>query len=321
VPAKHDLLVILAKPRGFCAGVERALETVAALLDRYGPPLYVHHQIVHNPHVVSELTRQGVIFVEGVQEVPVGVRLVISAHGASPVVFDETRKRMLHVIDATCPLVTKVHNEVASHSRHGHHVLLIGHGNHVETLGTAGHAHGDLTLIETQLDAERFAPEAGKTYATAMQTTLSLDDTDEIMRILRQRIPGLIEPARADICYATTNRQTAVKAIAARCDGMIVIGGANSSNSMRLVETARAAGCMRSWFVSRGVELDPRALAGLRTIGVSSGASTPESLVQELLDALERYYSVTYEEVSVAREDEHFRLPPIPGAPPTAVEL
>jgi 4-hydroxy-3-methylbut-2-enyl diphosphate reductase len=321
VPAKPDLLVILAEPRGFCAGVERALQTVAALLDRYGPPLYVHHQIVHNPHVISDLTRQGVIFVETVEDVPVSARLVISAHGASRAVFDETRMRKLHVVDATCPLVTKVHNEVASHSRHGHHVLLIGHANHAETVGTAGHATGDLTLIETLLDAERFAPEAGKIYAIAMQTTLSVEDTDEIMRILRHRMPGLIEPGHADICYATTNRQMAIKAIAGRCEGIVVIGGANSSNSMRLVETARAAGCTKCWFVSRGAELDPMALHGLRALGVSSGASTPESLVRELLDALEGHYSVTYEEVSVAREDEHFKLPPMPGASQTAVKL
>lgn len=306
-PALH---VLLAQPRGFCAGVVRAIDTVEALLSRHGPPFYVHHQIVHNPHVIADFEARGVVFVEAVDAVPPGAMLVISAHGAARSVFAAARARAVTVIDATCPLVTKVHSEVAHHSvRRNRHILLIGHRGHAETIGTAGHASGPVTLIETVADAESLPVDEAMSYAAATQTTLSLDESARIMAVLRRRIPGLVEPRTADICYATTNRQLAVKALAAQCDAIVVVGGANSANSRELVATARAAGCTRTWFVSRGRDADPTDFHGLAKLGITSGASTPEPLVEELLELLRDHYDLTVEDVRVAHETEHYRLP------------
>lgn len=317
--AKPDLLVLLAAPRGFCAGVVRALETVELALEIFGPPIYVHHEIVHNPHVVAGLRQRGVVFVETLDVVPVGSRIVISAHGAAPSVFEQAGLQGLQVVDATCPLVTKVHREVANHVRHGRHVILIGHRRHAEIIGTAGHAGSPMTIIETVAEAAVMPVLPGRRYAYATQTTLALRDTAAIVEVLRNRIPDLAEPPRSDICYATSNRQTAVAAIAKRCDGIIVIGGANSSNSRQLVEVARQSGCSRLWFVSRGSEAPVADFDGLRSLGIASGASTPESLVDELLAALGMRFAVTVEIVETAIETQHYRPPPLkPLEPRTA---
>lgn len=317
--SKPALHVLLANPRGFCAGVVRAIDTVEALLARHGPPLYVHHDIVHNSHVVAGLEARGVVFVDSVDDVPSAARLVISAHGAPPAVFGNARRRGLVVVDGTCPLVTKVHREVAIHSsRQNRHILLIGHRDHVEMIGTAGHVDGPVTLIQSIADAEALVVDPGISYAAATQTTLSVDDTKGILTVLRRRIPALIEPRKSDICYATTNRQQAVKAIAARCDGLVIVGGANSSNSRQLVAAAVAAGCPRTWFVSRGNEADLTAFDQLAILGISSGASTPEPLVAELIAALHRRFDLSIEEVRVASETVQYRLPALGPAPSPA---
>lgn len=306
---KPSLQVLLASPRGFCAGVVRALDTVERALEAYGPPLYVHHEIVHNPHVVADLAERGVIFVETLDAVPPGGRLIISAHGASPKVFSAARARGLRLVDGTCPLVTKVHNEVANHAHKNHQVILIGHRGHAEIVGTRGHASDCAEVIESVAEAEALPIDTGQVYAYATQTTLAIEETSDIVSALRRRIPGLIEPLHSDICYATTNRQTAIKAMAPRCDGIIVVGGANSSNSQRMVEVARLAGCKKTWLVSRGSEFDVDASFGLRVLGISSGASTPEPLVNELILALRAKYEITLETVETAIEREHYNLP------------
>jgi len=310
--ARRRLTVMLASPRGFCAGVVRAIDTVEAMLAQYGPPIYVHHEIVHNPHVVEDLEQRGVIFISQVEEVPRGAHLVISAHGAAAWVFDGARGRNLHVVDGTCPLVTKVHNEVVRQSdRHGRHILLIGHRGHAETIGTLGQISGASTIIETRDDALAFQPEPNISYACAMQTTLSVRDTAAILDVLRAKIPHLAEPAHSDICYATTNRQQAVAAIAPRCDAFVIVGGANSSNSRRLVDIAQQSGCERTMFVSRGGHIDPMDFEGIRTLGISSGASTPEPLVEELCESLSHHFELIIEEITVATETQHYKLPPI----------
>jgi 4-hydroxy-3-methylbut-2-enyl diphosphate reductase len=315
---KQKLRVILASPRGFCAGVVRALDTVDAMLERYGPPLYVHHDIVHNQHVLEALEKRGVIFVEAVEDVPHGAHLVISAHGASARVFAEGRQRRLHVVDGTCPLVTKVHHEVVHQSRrHGRHVLLIGHRGHAETIGTMGQIAGPITIIESIADALRFESERDVAYACAMQTTLSVRDTEAILEVLRARIPDLAEPAHSDICYATTNRQEAVAAIAPRCDAFVIVGGSNSSNSQRLVDIAEQSGCERTFFVSRGALIDPSLFVDVDVLGISSGASTPEPLVEELCDRLSHQFDLTIEEVSITTENQHYKLPSITQPRPT----
>ena len=307
--SKPRLRVLLASPRGFCAGVARAVETVDAALRLFGPPIYVHHEIVHNPHVVAGFRGRGVIFVASSDEVPPGGRMIVSAHGAPPEVFSKARSREVRVVDATCPLVTKVHREVAHHVCRGRRVIIIGHKDHPEIIGTAAYAEGAMVVVESVTDAKSLSVDPMLQYAYATQTTLAADETAEIVATLRRRIPGLIGPPRGDICYATTNRQAAMRAIAARCDGVVVVGGANSSNSQRLVEVARAAGCPRLWFVSRGVELDIGQLNGFEILGISSGASTSATLVDELLERLESHFSLTVEIVTTAIEDEHYNLP------------
>ena len=308
-PQADALRILLAAPRGFCAGVDRAIRIVELALERYGPPVYVRHEIVHNRHVVQTLETRGAVFVDELEEVPPGAHVIFSAHGVAKAVPAEAEARRLHYIDATCPLVSKVHREAERQDAAGSHILLIGHAGHPEVVGTMGQlADGAMTLVETVADAEAVAPPTDR-LAYLTQTTLSVDETAEILAVLQRRFPGIRSPAREDICYATTNRQQAVKAIAGASDAFLVIGAPNSSNSLRLVEVAKRAGCPRAALVQRAGDIDWAALAGARRVGISAGASAPEVLVEEVIAAFRARGPVEIEEVSVAREDVAFKLP------------
>jgi 4-hydroxy-3-methylbut-2-enyl diphosphate reductase len=310
-PEKPRLHVLLAGPRGFCAGVDRAIKIVEEALKRHGAPVYVRHEIVHNRFVVEGLERQGAVFVEELSEVPDdGQPVVFSAHGVPKSVPAEATARAMYFLDATCPLVSKVHREAERHHARGRHLLLIGHAGHPEVVGTMGQLpEGAMTLVEDAAAARAIAPPPGATLAYTTQTTLSVDDTAEIVAILRARFPAIEGPAKEDICYATTNRQAAVKAVAARSGLVIVVGAPNSSNSVRLREVAERSGAPRAVMVSRGAELDPAIADGCITIGITAGASAPEVLVQEVLERLRERFAVSVEEVTVAVEDIIFRVP------------
>jgi 4-hydroxy-3-methylbut-2-enyl diphosphate reductase len=310
-PEKPRLHVLLAGPRGFCAGVDRAIRIVEEALKRHGAPVYVRHEIVHNRFVVEGLERQGAVFVEELSEVPDdGQPVIFSAHGVPKAVPAEAATRNMYFLDATCPLVSKVHREAERHHARGRHLLLIGHAGHPEVVGTMGQLpEGAMTLVEDAEAARRVAPPEGAALAYTTQTTLSVDDTAEIVAILRARFPAIEGPAKEDICYATTNRQAAVKAVAARSDLVIVVGAPNSSNSVRLREVAERAGAPRAVMVQRGAELDPAVADGCATIGITAGASAPEVLVQEVLERLRERFEVSVEEVTVAVEDIVFRAP------------
>jgi len=306
---KPPLTLVIANPRGFCAGVDRAIKIVELALERYGAPVYVRHEIVHNRYVVESLEKRGAVFVEELDEVPHGVPVVFSAHGVPKSVPEEAEERQLMYVDATWPLVSKVHREVERHDRTGHHILLIGHEGHPEVVGTMGQvAPGSMTLIETVDDAERFQPSDPDNLAYVTQTTLSVDDTSDIIEVLTRRFPKIQGPKKEDICYATTNRQAAVKAIADRCDRIIVIGAANSSNSRRLVEVSEKAGAPARLF-ARADTLDWDWLSGAASIGITAGASAPEVLVEEVIAALRERYDVSLEEITTAREDVIFKIP------------
>jgi 4-hydroxy-3-methylbut-2-enyl diphosphate reductase len=311
--AKPRLHVLLAGPRGFCAGVDRAIRIVEQALQRHGAPVYVRHEIVHNRFVVEALERQGAVFVEDLSEIPDdGQPVVFSAHGVPKSVPVEAARRRMYALDATCPLVTKVHRAAERHVARGRHLLLIGHAGHPEVVGTMGQVPpGAATLVEDAEAARHVAPPAGVALAYTTQTTLSVDDTAQIVAILRARFPGIEGPAREDICYATTNRQAAVKAVAARADLVVVVGAPNSSNSVRLREVAERAGAPRAVMVGRGAELDPAIADGCATVGITAGASAPEVLVQEVVARLRTRFEVTLEEVTVAVEDVVFRAPPM----------
>ncbi|MFC4167409.1 4-hydroxy-3-methylbut-2-enyl diphosphate reductase [Teichococcus aestuarii] len=305
-PALH---VLLAGPRGFCAGVDRAIKIVEESLRRFGAPVYVRHEIVHNKFVVQSLEAQGAIFVEELDEVPADAPVVFSAHGVPKSVPAEARRRNMVYLDATCPLVSKVHREAERHAAAGRHILLIGHAGHPEVIGTMGQLEpGTVTLVETVAEAETVRPPEGP-LAFTTQTTLSVDDTAEIVATLAGRFPHLVGPAKEDICYATTNRQAAVKAIAARSGMVVVVGAPNSSNSVRLREVAERAGCPRAIMVQRGRELDPALADGVGTLGITAGASAPDVLVQEVLERLRERFTLTVEEVVVAEESVVFKLP------------
>ena len=307
--AKPVLNILVAAPRGFCAGVDRAIQIVEIALDRYGPPVYVRHEIVHNRYVVEQLEQRGAVFVEELDEVPDNAPVVFSAHGVPKSVPVEAARRHLTYVDATCPLVSKVHREAERHRRNGRHIVLIGHDGHPEVIGTMGQLNpGDITLVESVEDVAALEPDDPDNLAFITQTTLSVDDTAEIVEALRRRFPSVAGPKKEDICYATTNRQEAVKAIAERCDRMIVIGAPNSSNSQRLVEVAAKAGA-DGRLVQRAEELDWAWLEGAETVGVTAGASAPELLVQEVIGALRDRYEVHIEEVATAREAVTFKLP------------
>lgn len=307
---KPPLAVLLASPRGFCAGVDRAIQIVESALGKFGPPVYVRHEIVHNRFVVEGLQSKGAIFVSEVDELPAGAPVVFSAHGVPKSVPAEAARRGLVCLDATCPLVSKVHREAERHHAGDRHVLLIGHAGHPEVEGTIGQLpDGAITLIETIDDAEAYAPADPDNLAYITQTTLSVDETTRIIAVLTRRFPTLKGPRKEDICYATTNRQRAVKAIVDRCEYVLIIGARNSSNSVRLVEVAKAAGCPRADLVGGAQDIDWAAFEGIRRVGISAGASAPEVLIGEVIKALAARFDISIEEVTVAKEEIHFRLP------------
>ena len=309
--SKPELHVLLAGPRGFCAGVDRAIKIVEEAIRQYGAPVYVRHEIVHNRFVVENLEKQGAVFVEELDEIPNdGQPVVFSAHGVPKAIPEEATRRKMFFLDATCPLVSKVHREAEHHHARGRHILMIGHDHHPEVIGTMGQLpEGSVTLVEDEAQARVVEPPKGRPLAFITQTTLSVDDTAEMVRILSARFPGMTAPAKEDICYATTNRQAAVKEIAPRAGLMIVVGAPNSSNSLRLVEVASRAGSARSIMVQRGRDLDLNLLDGVSTVGITAGASAPEVLVEEVLDRLRQRYTLRTEEVVVAEEKIIFKLP------------
>ena len=309
---KPPLHVLLAHPRGFCAGVDRAIQIVENALDKYGAPVYVRHEIVHNRFVVEGLEARGAVFVDELDEVPPDVPLIVSAHGVPKSVPAEAERRQLLYIDATCPLVSKVHREAERHDARGRHILLIGHSGHPEVIGTMGQLpDGAISLIENAEQAEAIAPEDPDNLAYLTQTTLSVDETAKIVAVLERRFPSIHGPHKQDICYATTNRQHAVQMIAGRCDYVMIIGAPNSSNSLRLVEVAEASGCSRAALVNRADDIAWSALDDVVTLGISAGASAPEVLVDEVITSLRTRFDVRIEEVTVVREDVHFRLPQV----------
>ncbi|MBI1364855.1 MAG: 4-hydroxy-3-methylbut-2-enyl diphosphate reductase [Alphaproteobacteria bacterium] len=306
---KRRLNVRLASPRGFCAGVERAIRTVEEALARYGAPVYVRHEIVHNAHVVNRLRAMGAVFIEEVGEAPADRPLIFSAHGAPQAAHDAAQARAMTMIDATCPLVQKVHSETRRHVQRGRHVILVGHAGHPEVEGTMGQvAPGAVTLVQSLEEARRLRPPAGP-LAYVTQTTLSVDDTMEIVAVLKARFPEIEGPKKADICYATSNRQAAVKKIAPGADLFLVIGSPNSSNSRRLVDTAVAGGARRAALIEGPESCDLDDLDGVRVLGVSAGASAPENLVEALLDRLARHFDLSVETVETAEEDIVFKTP------------
>ncbi len=309
--SKPSLTVLLAAPRGFCAGVVRAIDIVERALAIYGAPVYVRHEIVHNRYVVDDLKAKGAIFVDELDEIPAGDRPVIfSAHGVPKSVPAAATSRNLFQIDATCPLVTKVHMEAQRHFIEGLEIVLIGHKHHPEVIGTMGQLpEGAITLIETVEDVAALKVRDTEKLAYVTQTTLSIDDTRDIILALQQRFPAIRGPLREDICYATTNRQEAVKSIAGRIDLLLVVGAPNSSNSKRLVEVGEKNGCARALLVQRAGDLNWAELGGLRTIGVTAGASAPEILVTEIVDAFRDTYDVTVENVVLREENVSFKLP------------
>lgn len=309
-PVTAGKRVVVAAPRGYCAGVDRAVVTVEKALDHYGPPVYVRKQIVHNKHVVETLTDRGAIFVDELAEVPEGSITVFSAHGVSPMVHAEARTRHLQTIDATCPLVTKVHHEAKRFARDDLQILLIGHAGHEEVEGTSGEAPENIILVESPDDVDGVEVRDPDKVAWLSQTTLSVDETMATVRRLREKFPNLIDPPSDDICYATSNRQAAVKQIAGHSDLVIVVGSANSSNSVRLVEVALEAGAKAAYRVDSAAEVDPAWLDGVSSVGVTSGASVPDVLVQGVLDLLESKGFPKAEEERLTEESLVFALPP-----------
>lgn len=304
------MTLLLAAPRGFCAGVDRAIRIVELALEKYGPPVYVRHEIVHNRFVVARLEKMGAVFIEELSEAPPDARVIFSAHGVPKSVPAEAQRRNLFYLDATCPLVSKVHAEALRHYRAGRCILLIGHAGHPEVIGTMGQLpEGSVVLIETHADVARLRPPAGRPLAYITQTTLSVDDTADIISALKERFPDIAGPHKEDICYATTNRQEAIKAIAPRSEVVFVIGSANSSNSKRLVEVAARAGAGRAHLIEGASGIDWDSLRGVGTIGLSAGASAPEILIDEVIEAFRARYALTVEEVTVRREDVEFKLP------------
>jgi 4-hydroxy-3-methylbut-2-en-1-yl diphosphate reductase len=308
-PMSEAKRVLLAKPRGYCAGVDRAVKTVERVLEEFGPPVYVRKQIVHNTHVVRTLEERGAIFVEETEEVPEGALVVFSAHGVAPGVHDAARARGLRTIDATCPLVTKVHNEARRFAAQDYEILLIGHEGHEEVVGTTGEAPENIRLVERPEDAATIEVRDSARVAWLSQTTLSVDETIETVAALRERFPLLIDPPSDDICYATQNRQAAVKQIASESDLVIVVGSANSSNSVRLVEVARDGGAAAAYLVDDAAAIEDKWLESASTIGVTSGASVPDDLVAQVLDRLAQAGFGTVEEVEAIEEKMAFALP------------
>jgi len=306
---KPPLTLVIAAPRGFCAGVDRAIRIVELAIDRYGPPVYVRHEIVHNKFVVDNLKSRGAIFVKELDEVPDGVPVVFSAHGVPKAVPAKAEERGLDYLDATWPLVSKVHRQAERHVEHGRHILFVGHAGHPEVIGTFGQVPGgQMTLVETAEQAATVKPPVGRPLAYLTQTTLSVDDTAEIIAILEERFPDIRGPRGEDICYATSNRQAAVKQIAKSCQAVLVIGAPNSSNSLRLVEVAEREGASAR-LVSRAADIDLRWLDGAERLGITAGASAPEVLVREVVDWLSNHFDVREEQTSGVEERMVFKLP------------
>ena len=308
--AHSPLTLYLAAPRGFCAGVDRAIKIVEMALEKWGAPVYVRHEIVHNRYVVDGLRAKGAVFVEELDECPDDRPVIFSAHGVPKAVPAEAARREMLFVDATCPLVSKVHIEAARHHERGLQIVMIGHAGHPETIGTMGQLpDGEVLLVETVADVATLAPRDPGKLAFVTQTTLSVDDTAAMVDALRARFPAIVGPHKEDICYATTNRQEAVKAAAPKADALLVVGAPNSSNSKRLVDVARGAGCAYAQLVQRADEIDWRALDGIRSVAVTAGASAPEDLVTEVVDAFRARYDVTVEIVETAQEDVEFKVP------------
>jgi 4-hydroxy-3-methylbut-2-enyl diphosphate reductase len=308
---RRQLNIVLCAPRGFCAGVDRAIQIVELALEKFGAPVYVRHAIVHNKYVVDGLRDKGAVFVEELDEIPdTGAPVVFSAHGVPKSVPADAAARKMFFLDATCPLVSKVHVEAQRHFSEGHEIVLIGHRGHPEVVGTMGQLPaGAITLVETVADAEAFVPARADQLAFVTQTTLSVDDTIEIVSVLRGRFPQINGPHKEDICYATTNRQEAVKRVAPEVDAMIVVGSPNSSNSLRLVEVAERAGCKVAMLVDRAADIDWPRLQGITSLGISAGASAPEQLVDEVIDAFAQRYDIKVAARVTARENIAFNLP------------
>jgi 4-hydroxy-3-methylbut-2-enyl diphosphate reductase len=304
---RRPMRIILANPRGFCAGVNMAIESLERSLELFGAPLYVYHEIVHNQHVVERFRRRGVVFVEGIDEVPEGAPLLYSAHGVSPQVREQSRRRKLRAIDATCPLVTKVHLEAVKYAREGYTIVLIGHEGHDEVIGTMGEAPERMILVETVEDVEALDIRPEK-VAYLTQTTLSVDDANQIIDALRRKFPHIANPPKDDICYATQNRQDAVRQLAPTADLVLVLGSQNSSNSRRLQEIAESLG-PHAHLIDGVRELDPAWFEGVETVLITAGASAPEEVVQEVLEHLQATYGATIDEAFVRTEDVHFPLP------------
>ena len=310
-PPMPALKVLLCSPRGFCAGVVRAIDSVERALALYGPPVYVRHEIVHNRYVVDSLKAKGAVFVEELDEIPdTAAPVIFSAHGVPKAVPAEASKRDFNAIDATCPLVTKVHREAEIHFRRGREIVLIGHAGHPEVVGTMGQLpDGAVSLVETLADARAFSPRDAGKLAYVTQTTLSLDDTASIVELLKRRFPAIVGPHKEDICYATTNRQEAVKSVAPLVEAMIIVGAPNSSNSQRLREVAERAGCRHAVLVQRAADIDWAIFGALSSLGITAGASAPEILVEEIIDAFALRYAVEVETMSAADEGVFFPLP------------
>nr|WP_325048646.1 4-hydroxy-3-methylbut-2-enyl diphosphate reductase [Maricaulis maris] len=304
------MTILRAAPRGFCAGVDRAIQIVERAIERFGAPVYVRHEIVHNRHVVERLEALGAVFVEELDECPTDRPVVFSAHGVPKTVPAEAERREMIYVDATCPLVSKVHVEAQRHFANGDEIILIGHAGHPEVVGTMGQLpDGAISLVETVEDAGRFEPKDPARIAFVTQTTLSVDDTSAIVEALHARFPDMKAPHKEDICYATTNRQAAVKAMAPRSDIVFVIGSPNSSNSVRLVEVAQRAGARRAALVSCAADVDWDSLGAIRTVGITAGASAPEDLVEGLIEAFRTRYDISLEDIRVTDEDVVFKLP------------
>ena len=306
------LTLYLAAPRGFCAGVDRAIKVVELAIEKWGAPVYVRHEIVHNKYVVDDLRKQGAVFVEHLSDCPDDRPVIFSAHGVPKSVPARAAERNMLFVDATCPLVSKVHIEAERHHENGLQMVMIGHEGHPETIGTMGQLpDGAVILVETPEDVARISPADPEKLAFITQTTLSVDDCSAIIDALKARFPAIIGPHKEDICYATTNRQASVRAIAPKIDALLVIGAPNSSNSRRLVEVGKNAGCTYAQLVQRSTDIDWRSLEGIKTIGITAGASAPEVLVNEVVDAFRERYDVTVEIVETAKENISFKVPRI----------
>ncbi|WP_281016985.1 MULTISPECIES: 4-hydroxy-3-methylbut-2-enyl diphosphate reductase [unclassified Minwuia] len=309
-PSPRPIRIFLANPRGFCAGVERAIQIVERTLEKFGAPVFVRHEIVHNRFVVEGLRQRGAIFVDELDDVPEDATVIFSAHGVPKWVPEEAQRRNLVYLDATCPLVSKVHMEAEKHHRAGHHIIMIGHAGHPEVVGTMGQLPaGAITLVEDEGQAENVQVADPENLGVITQTTLSVDDTAAIMSTLTRRFPTMRKPRKEDICYATTNRQLAVKEMASQCEVLLVVGAPTSSNSKRLVEVAERAGCRVSMLVERAADLDWNVIGDARTVGITAGASAPEVLVQELIEAFRTRHAVEIVNVEGAEEGISFKLP------------